>query len=56
MIFKLIQKNFAFIGITVEQSIQAHPFNGRILFGFLLCGVNIFHQYMFLFTEARGFR
>lgn len=56
MLFELIQKNFAIIGITLEQSMQTHPFNGRILFGFLLLSMNIFHQYMFLFKEACGFR
>lgn len=44
------------MGITLEQSMQNHPFNGRILFGFLLLGMNIFHQYMFIFNEAQGFR
>lgn len=56
MLFVLIQKNFAVMGITFEQSTQVHSFNERIRLGFLILGMNIFHQYMYILDEANGFQ
>lgn len=56
MLFELVQKNFAIMGITLTQSMQVNSFNGRIRFGFILLGMNIFHQYMYILNEAHGFQ
>lgn len=56
MVFLLIQKNLAKIGISKQQSQQAHPFNGKILIGTVVLGINAILQFIFLAHDAHGFR
>lgn len=55
-IFQTIQKQYATVGISPSNpSTRDLPFNGRILFGFLLFGCLILLQLMHIFYVASGF-
>lgn len=56
MVFLLIQTNLAKIGISKPQLQQAHPFNGKILIGTVVFGINAIVQFIFLVQDAEGFR
>lgn len=59
-ILKLLQRSYAIMGISpskvsLNQSTQKCPFNGRIIFGFLLYGCVILSQFMYIFYVANDF-
>lgn len=53
--FELIQRDFAYGGITSDLVHQSYPLNGRILFGFLLLGSNICFVLLFAVKNAKEF-
>lgn len=53
--FKAIQKCFAVAGISPKLAIQSHPFNGRILFGFLILGTAITFLSVYISSYAETF-
>lgn len=53
--FELIRKNFAIAGITPKLVHQSYPFNGTILFSFMLLGFNICSIVIFVVYEAEQF-
>lgn len=56
MVFLLIQKNLAKMGITKPQSQRARPFSVKILMEILMLGINAILQFIFLVHDASGFR
>lgn len=50
--FETIQKNLAIAGISSTLANQSFPLNARILFGFLLLGLNIFDLFIFIIYDA----
>lgn len=56
MVFLLIQRNLAKIGIKKQQSQQAHPFNGKVLIGTVVLFMNAILQFIYLVHDAHGFR
>lgn len=53
--FELIQKHFAYAGITPNLARQTSPFNAAILFGFLLLGLDIVSLLLFIAYDAELF-
>lgn len=56
MVFLLIQKNLAKMGITKQQSRRAHPIDGKILMEILMLAINAILQFIYLAHDAKGFR
>lgn len=55
-IFKIVQKNYATLGISaLHRSNQKYSFNGRLLFGFLSHGFFIISQFVYIFNVTDGF-
>lgn len=56
-VFQFLQKQFAFVGITIssKQSTIFNTFNGRVAFGFILNGCAIVEQSMYVIHVANGF-
>lgn len=50
-----ILKNFAIFGFSPNQALQAHPFNGRITAGFLICGLVLTCELVYFFQESHSF-
>lgn len=55
MIFDLIQKNFATIGIEPCLATQLYPLNGRIFIGFLILVSGTICDLIYFFKEAKTF-
>lgn len=53
--FESIRKNLATAGITENLRDQSYPFNGIILFGFLLLGLANACVFVFIFNDANEF-
>lgn len=53
--FEIIRKNFALAGITPKLVHQSYPFNGTILFGFLMICSVICCSSVFLICDAETF-
>lgn len=54
--FEIVQWHYSTLGISsTHQSNQKHPFNGRILFGFLLSLCIFASGLMYIFHVATGF-
>lgn len=53
--FEIIQENFAIAGITPKLVHQSYPFNGTILFGFLMICSVICCSSVFLICDAETF-
>lgn len=51
-LFPTIQKNLLSLGLTPDQSSQKHPFNGKVIAGFLIIDTTITSCIMFLLYEA----
>lgn len=54
-LFKLIQKKFAKLGITSQQSIQSYRINRKILIALLSYGTNNILNYAFIFNGGHSF-
>lgn len=55
-IFETVRRNYAMLGISPsQQSTKIYPFNGRVLFGFLLFGCTIISQLAYTIQVASGF-
>src|ERR1044071_4785657 len=54
-VFEISQKYFATIGITSNLTSKSYPFNGIVLFGFLMLCVNIYCTSMFIIFGAKTF-
>lgn len=54
-VFEMSRKYFAIIGITPSLVHQSCPFNGTILFEFLLFGAAIYGTFAFLIYDAETF-
>lgn len=57
-IFQVIQRHYADLGICSSSNqliTQKSPFNGRLLFGFLLFGYFLASQLVHIFCIANGF-
>lgn len=54
-LFRIIQKNFAILGITSAQSIQKHPFNRQIVLLYSIYGSTWISSVLFLFQKANTF-
>lgn len=54
-VFGIIQEHLAIIGIEPNLVEQSYPFNGKILFGFLLLGSSIYCTFVFIIYEAETF-
>lgn len=54
-LFQIIQKKFAFFGITSTQSIEAHPFNEKILLVYVVYGSTWISSVLFLVRRASTF-
>lgn len=55
-ILKTVRRNYAILGISpTHQSTQKYPFDGKVLFGFLLFGCTIILQLAYIFRVASGF-
>lgn len=53
--FEIIQKYFAFAGITPSLAKQPYPLNASILFGILMLGAAIYFTSVFIIYEAETF-
>ena len=54
-VFEITQKNFVTVGITPNLVDQTYPFNGMILFGFLLLGSAIYCTFLFIIYDAETY-
>lgn len=50
--FKILQKNLATAGITPDLVHQSYPFNGTILFGFLMLNSHLYGSSAFIIYDA----
>lgn len=53
--FEVFQKHFATLGITPSFTAQSYPFNGAILFQFLVFGSAIYFTSVFIAYDAKTF-
>lgn len=53
--FKAIQKQLAIVGFGPKTTPQSHPFNGRILRGFLALSTAIIALCVYIFNDAETF-
>lgn len=54
-LFMTIKRNYHVLGINSKQSIQAHPFNKRIVLGSITICLNIISHGVFLSEVANSF-
>lgn len=54
-VFKIVQKNFATVGITPSLVDQSYPLNGTISFAFLMLASAIYCTFVFIAYDAETF-
>lgn len=54
-LFRTVQKNFAFLGITPAQSIRKNPFNREIALAYFVYGVGWTSSVAYLYRNANTF-
>lgn len=54
-IFQEVRKKFANVGIYQDLALQAYPFNGKILIGFLIVSLVTLSSFKFIFHGAKSF-
>lgn len=54
-VFKTLKNNLIVLGISLKQSMQARPLNGRIALGSITIGLSVLSHAAFLLNVADGF-
>lgn len=55
-LFQSTQRKFAALGVTPNQSVQTHPFNGKILTTYFLYLLSCIFFFVYFFHVANNFR
>lgn len=56
LIFQNTKNNYAILGISLQQSFQQNPFNGKIFISFVLLGCSIASHFLYLFYVASSLK